>query len=231
MSSGFAWWLRLVLVGAALWLLWVEWRPAVRPWSEDLARPKSAEELRQLPVGRDFLIAGRVEPLAGAPVREWQGRFAFRHRQRQDLSGSGGKTVRVVTVAEHRPALRWAWAGGVWELPANSYGLENAPQIEPRFWPRKWLWTARVDDWDRSSTGFRSGEAALALGRIAADGRPLIVELLPGSLAQANAQWQSVERPRSVLILAVKLVLTLGLLLWLFRRPRAGSTQIEQTRL
>jgi hypothetical protein len=213
-----------MLVGGVLWLAWVEWRAADRPWPEDLAQPTSAEELRRLPPGRDFLLSGRVEPLPRASVWEWQGRFVFRHRQRQDLSDSGGKTVRVVTVAEHRPALRWVWDGGAWEVPAESYGIEHAPRIEPRFWPRKWLWTARVDDWDRSSTGFRPGEDALALGRIAADSRPMIAELLPGSLERANAQWQSVERPRFFLILAVKLVLTLGLLLWLLRLPARISS-------
>lgn len=224
MNSGFTWWLRLVLVGAVLWLLWVEWRPPARPWPEDLARPTSDEELRRLPVGRDFLLSGRVEPLPGAPGRTWQGRFAFRHRQRQDQSSSSGKTVRVVTVVEHRPALRWVWAGGAWEVSADSYGIEHAPRIEPRFWPRKWLWTARVDDWDRSSTGFKPGDDALALGRMAADGRPVIRELLPGEMEQAITQWQTVERPRFWLILAVKLALSLGLLLWLLRRPKMISS-------
>lgn len=220
MNPGFTRWLRLVLVGAVLWLLWMEWRPAVRPWPEELARPTSAEELRRLPIGRDFLLSGRVELLPGAPAREWQGRFVFRHRQRQDQSaGAGGKHVRLVTVAEHRPALLWEWTGGTWELPANSYTLDHAPRIKPRFWPRKWFWTTRVDDWDGSSSGFRRGEAALALGRMASDGRPVIIELLPGEMEQAITQWQTVERPRFWLILAVKLALSLGLLLWLLRRP------------
>lgn len=231
MNPGFTWWLRLMLVGVMLWLLWVEWRPADRPWPANLAQPATGEALRRLPVGRDFLISGRVEPLPELSMREWQGRFVFRHRQRQDLSSSSGKTVRVVTVAEHRPGLRWVWAGGAWDIPADSYGLENAPRIEPRFWPRKWLWTARVDDWDRSSTGFRRGEAALALGRIAPDGRPVVRELLPGSIEQAVEQWQAVERPRFWLNVIVKLALSLVMLAWVFRRWPGGSVMTEKARL
>lgn len=209
---------RIIVAGLLLWLLWVEWRPHARAWPTELARPQTAEELDALATGREFLIQGRVEPLPGLPPREWQGRFVFRHRQRQDDSGGGGKTVRLVTVAEHRPALRWVWAGGSRELAAEGYGIDYAPRIEPRFWPRKNLWLSRVDDWDRSSTGFRVGETALALGRIGADGSPEIVDLLPGELEQAGARWQQVERPRVTLIFAVKLVFTLGLLGWALRR-------------
>ncbi|HRJ46402.1 MAG TPA: hypothetical protein PKY38_03515 [Opitutaceae bacterium] len=231
MNRGIARGLRIGLVGVALWLLWVEWRPSARPWPEDLARPETAGALRALPVGRDFLISGHVEPLSGESVREWQGRFVFRHRQRQDQSSSGGKTVRVVTVAEHRPALRWVGPQGNWIVPADSYGLDYAPRIAPRFWPRKWLWMARVDDWDRSSTGFRAGEPALAMGRIASDGQPLIVELLPGTSEQAEAQWQAVERPRAYLMLAVKLGLSLVTLAWLLRRRPTGSGKAARPRL
>ncbi len=227
-QSWATWWLRAGVAGVALWLLWVVWRPAADVEWAKVEQPQNMAAVSQLPVGTAFLIRGRVEPMPDDVVREWQGRFVFRHRQRRDLSSSSGKTVRVVTVAEHRPALRWVGEGGEWVLPADSYGLARAPRIEPRFWPRKWLWTTRVDDWDRSSTGFSSGEEALALGRIAADGTPMVVELLPGSLEQADAQWQAVERPRFWLILAVKLVLSLGLLLWLLRRPKMISSAGRQ---
>lgn len=219
MSAGFAWWLRLMLVGAGLGLLWMQWRPVTHAWPEDLARPTDDEELRRVPAGRAFLLSGRVEPLPGAPVRAWEGRFVFRHRQRQDQSGRSGKTVSVVTVAEHRPALRWVWAGGTWVLPADSYGLENAPRIEPRFWPRKWLWTTRVDDWDRSSRGFRPEEAALALGEIRPDGRPLITALVSADEAAVVADLGRQNRARWWLTVAAKTGLTvLALALCLGRR-------------
>lgn len=227
MSPGFGGWLRFMLVGTVLWLLWVEWRPAGRPWPEDLDRPASAEELRRLPVGRGFLLSGRVEPLPDAPVREWQGRFVFRHRQRQDLSTSGGKTVRMVTVAEHRPALRWVWAGGAWEIPADSYGLENAPRIEPRFWPRKWLWTTRVDDWDRSSTGIRAGETVWVRGEAGASGAPVVTEIWGDPWEPILARQAGDERMRRWLIFGAKVVASvfaLALLVPRWRRDGGRSS-------
>src|SRR5690606_5159948 len=152
--------------------------PGLKTLPSDLASPQASEELQRLPMGQAFVLEGWVEPVDVLPGPAWQGRFAYVHKQRQDLRGTGGQTVRIVTVEDHRPAVRWNWAGERWILPAGSYTLDHAPRVSPRFWPRKWLWTTRVDDWHASSTGLRAGEAAIALGRIVADGQPLITDLL-----------------------------------------------------
>ncbi|HEY0968232.1 MAG TPA: hypothetical protein VGD88_12650 [Opitutaceae bacterium] len=206
-----------------LTLIWGAWRPVLKTLPPDLASPQTREELQRLPAGQTFVLEGWGEPADATPRPEWQGRFAYVHKQRQDLSNSGGKTVRIVTVEDRRPAVRWNWASELWILPAGSYALDHAPRVLPRFWPRKWLWTTRVDDWDATSTGLQAGEPAIALGRISAAGQPLITDLMQAPLEQTMEVIGVSNRDRWRLIFAAKLLLTVFALSFLFtrRKPQA----------
>jgi len=199
---------KALAAAGALWLIWFGWSPAYFTLPKDLARPADGPALAALPSGTAFAIEGHVEPTEAAP-HEWQGRFAFVHRMRRNVGGSSSKETKVVEIGNHRPALHFRWSGGIWTLAAKSYGLKHAPPVKPRFWPRKWLWTTRVDDWDRSSEGFRPGEAALAYGHIDDAGKPRVEMLMQAPLEAAAAEIGSENRTRRTLLIAAQLVLTL----------------------
>ncbi len=221
MSPERARWLRLGLAAGVLGLIWGAWRPVMRTLPAELAQPQTSGELQRLPPGQAFILAGRVEPIDRREVPRWQGRVVYVHKQRRDLSGNaGGKTVRVVIVEDHRPAVRLSWSGEDWMLPAGSYSLDYAPRVEPHSWPRKWLWTTPVDDWDASSTGFRAGEEAIALGRVGAEGRPQITDLLEAPLEKTLQHIGAQNRARWGVVLAAKIVLTAFTLSWVVSRGK-----------
>ena len=172
-------------------------------------------------MGGPFLIDGVVEPVEGEG-RDWQGRFAFVHRQRKDLSTGLTREQRVVDIEDWRPGLELSWGGGIWRIPSGSYGLEHAPVIKPRWWPRKALGTMRVDDWHRSSTGFRQGEAALALGRVQPDGVPRIEQLMASPVEKVVAKIGYENCLRYGMVLAFKVVLSLFCLA--YGLPRAAGS-------
>ncbi|MCC6414324.1 MAG: hypothetical protein IT582_00220, partial [Opitutaceae bacterium] len=172
---------RLVFVATALGLIWGVWRPCYFSLNEIMRRPGSADELKTLRTGEYFLIEGTVKP-TGGDLREWQGRFVYVHRMFKDV-GTHTKDRRVVELEKWRPAVAFIWRDGTLMLSANSYELNHAPRIQPRFWPRKWLWTTRVDDWHESSRGFMAGEAALAYGKMNAEG-PRIEMLMQSPLRE-----------------------------------------------
>jgi hypothetical protein len=188
--------------------------------AEDIAQPREAAQLDGLAPGTEFILQGAAEPIT-PPEKAWQGRFAYVHRERKDFAGGPSKDQRVVDVENQRPALRFNWSGGTIMLAAESYGLEYAPRIERRFWPRKWLWTKRVDDWHRTSTGFRAGEAACAYGRVTAGGQPQIEELMQWPLREVAARIGYENRFRSWLTIGFKAVLTLGCLACALPRSKA----------
>jgi|GEM_PF-1515726 len=218
---------RLMFTGTMLWLLWGVWRPVYFSLADTLARPETAAALAALEAENFFLIEGKVQPLA-EPVREWQGRFAFLHRQYKDV-GVQTKEQRVVDLEYWRPALRFTWTGGSMTLPADSYGLEHAPRIKPRFWPRKWLGTTRVDDWHESSRGFRAGAAALAYGSLDETKRPRVKLLLQTPLETVTNEIGHTNRMRQGLVLAAKIMLSLFVLSLCLpprkpRPPELGTT-------
>ncbi len=200
---------RVALAATVLGLLWVVWQPSYFTLPEELTRPRSRAELAALPPGSLFLIEGRVEPRSSMPGLEWQGRFAYLHRQFKDV-GIGTKEQRVVVIAQHRPALAFVWTDGeVWQLPTDSYELKHAPRVKARFWPRKWLGTTRVDDWHESSTGFRAGEAALAYGRVGAAGGAQVEMLLESPVSVVEIRIGRENTARQRLVLAAKIMLSL----------------------
>ena len=199
---------RMLAAAAALWLVWVVWQPTYFTLPAEVARPRSAETLAALPLGSAFLLEGVVRP--GEPSdHAWQERFAYVHRKRMDLSTGAGRDQRVVDVEDWRPALILDWQGGAMRFPAGGYSLEHAPVVVPRWWPRKALWTTRVDDWHKSSTGFRVGEAALAYGRVEEGGRPRVEKLMESPLEKVAARIGYENRLRRGLVLAFKIGLTL----------------------
>ena len=199
---------RMLVAGGALWLIWVVWQPTYFSLPEDLARPRDAQELMRLTPGSAFLLEGVVKP-AESSDHAWQGHFAYVHRERKDLSTGAGREQRVVDVEDWRPALDFAWQGGSMRFPAGGYSLDHAPTIEPRWWPRKALGLARVDDWHKSSTGFRVGEAALAFGHVREDRTPDVEHLMASPVEKVVAKIGYENRLRRGLVLAFKIGLTL----------------------
>lgn len=200
--------IRAAVAAAALWLIWIVWRPVYFTLSDKVVQVADATVLRTLAPGTEFLLQGTVEPVASTD-HQWQGRFTFVHRERKDFAGGPSKDQRVVDVENWRPALRFNWQGGDVVLPTDGYGLEYAPHVERRFWPRKWLGTKRVDDWHQTSTGFRPGEAALAYGRVTAAGQPQVEELMQSPMREVAARIGHENRVRQWLTLGFKLVLSL----------------------
>lgn len=217
---------RLALAAAALWLIWIEWRPAYFTLADNVVQVEEATGLTGLAPGTEFVLPGTVEPIA-PPERSWQGRFTYVHRERKDFAGGPSKEQRVVDVENQRPALRFIWHGGILLLAAEGYGLQYAPRVEPRFWPRKWLGTKRVDDWHKTSTGFRIGEVACAYGRVTSGGQPQIEELMQWPLQASVARIAAENRLRSGLMIGFKIVLTLGCLVCALPRWKASSVGRE----
>ena len=214
---------RMLVAGGALWLVWVVWQPTYFTLPDDLVRPRSAEDLGALRPDATFLLEGVVKP-AEPSEHAWQGRFAYLHRQRQDLSTGVGREQRVVDVEDWRPALDFTWEGGVMRFAADAYRIDHAPAIVPGWWPRKALGLARVDDWHKSSTGFRVGETALALGRVEESGRPRVEQLMAAPLETVAAKIGYENRMRRGLVLMFKIALTVfcvGYGLPFLARPRA----------
>lgn len=201
--------IRAVVAAGALWLIWMVWRPVYFTLSDRVVQVGDEAQLAALAPGTEFLLQGKVEPIV-ASDQPWQGRFAYVHRERKDFPGGPSKDQRVVDVVNWRPALRFIWSGRAVVLSEAGYGLEYAPRVPRRFWPRKWLGTKRVDDWHQTSTGFRPGEAACAYGRVTADGQPRIEELMQWPVREIVARIGSENRLRHGLTLAFKLVLSLG---------------------
>lgn len=200
--------IRAAIGVAALWLIWMVWRPVYFTLSEDVVQVVDETELAVLTTGTEFILQGTVEPVAPSG-NQWQGRFAFVHRERKDFAGGPSKDQRVVDVENQRPALRFIWSGGIFVLSADTYGLEFAPHVKRRFWPRKWLGTKRVDDWHQTSTGFRAGESACAYGRVNGGGHPQIEELMQWPLRDVVTRIGSDNRFRHWLTIGFKLFLSL----------------------
>lgn len=201
--------IRLVVAGAALTLIWVVWQPVYFTLGEDVVQVSDAAGLNALAPATLFLLQGTAVPAAPSD-RQWQGRFAYVHRERKDFAGGPSKDQRVVDVDNWRPALRFIWSGGILDLPANSYGLNYAPRVPGRFWPRKWLGTKPVEDWHPSSTGLRAGNPVCAYGRVSASGQPQIKEVMQWPVKEVVAQIGHENRFRRGLTFAFKLVLSLG---------------------
>ena len=218
---------RVAVAATVLWLIWMEWRPAYFTLADNIAQISEATELTSLPPGTEFVLQGTVEPVV-PPPQPWQGRFAYVHRERKDIPGGPSKEQRVVEVKNQRPALRFIWSGGVLLLTAENYGLEYAPQVERRFWPRKWLWTKRVDDWHQTSTGFRIGETACAYGRVTLGGQPQIEELMQWPLRESVARISAQNRLRWWLTTGFKTALTLGCLVYATPRWQAAPPTEEK---
>lgn len=197
---------RVLVAAAILWLVWGAWRPRVADVPQDLTEVAMPEALRALAPGTAFLVKGRAYPLEEGTRREWQGRFAFVHRMKRDHGGGGSsKTIRIETLEEHRPPLRFDWAGERWVLPAESYSLERASPVKPRFWPRKWLWMTRVDDWDRSSSGVAEGETVWARGIVDPAGGARVEEIWGDPWEPILAREAARIGMRRWLILAAKI--------------------------
>ena len=199
---------RALVAAVALWLVWVVWQPTYFTLPDDLVRPRSAEDLGALRPDATFLLEGVVKP-AEPSEHAWQGRFAYLHRQRQDLSTGVGREQRVVDVEDWRPALDFTWEGGVMRFAADAYRIDHAPAIVPGWWPRKALGLARVDDWHKSSTGVRVGEAALAFGHVREDRTPDVEHLMASPVEKVVAKIGYENRLRRGLVLAFKIGLTL----------------------
>ncbi len=138
-----------------------------------------------------------TEDAAGQP---WQGRDVYLHRAQRDLGGWGAsRHIVVQTIEQQRPALLLHWDGGSIAVAANSYRLDFSPRIEP----------GRNGNWDHSSRGFRNGDQALALGRTGADGRYWIESLLASPLGAVYEDIRLAQRPRLVLVLAAKIMVSL----------------------
>lgn len=185
--------LRIGFVLCALILIWGVWRPVIRLLPEDMTAVADGSALAALPEERTFLLSGAVRPAEGVSVAGlWHGRFAYVHRERRDLSRSGGKHTAVVTVTDARPAVFFDWAGGTLRLPADSYDLSRAP-------------LAREDGADVSSTGFRAGDPALALGRVDASGTPRVEHLMETPIEAVIRRLERGNRIRIILTLAAKI--------------------------
>jgi hypothetical protein len=209
----------VIIAGAALWLIWIVWRPVYFIMGENVVQVGGKAELATLAPETEFLLQGKVEPVVRSE-HEWQGRFTFVHRERKDFAGGPSKDQRVVDVENWRPALRFNWAGGALVLPENGYSLTYAPQVERRFWPRKWLGTKRVDDWHQTSTGFRAGEAAMAYGQVTAEGQLQVVELMQWPLKSVVDRIGHENRLRRWLTIAFKCALTFFCLVYALPRSR-----------
>jgi hypothetical protein len=217
---------RLAFVLAACWLIWGVWRPVTVALPDDLVRVSTPNELADLSEGREFLIQGTVRPLDEDTERRWLGRFAFVRKAWMDRGGRGSsKHLVLETIEDHRPAVRFGWAGGVWTVGAESYQLEYATPVVPRIWPRRAWGFESVDTWDRRSTGIRAGDSVLAWGHVDAIRQPVVTSFLrvPLESVVAQLEWQNVARGR--LTLAAKIVLTImvGSLLWPTRERKSSG--------
>lgn len=213
---------RIVTAVAALGLIWLVWQPVYTTLGDDVVQVSDAARLAALGPGTQFLLQGTAAPL-GPSARQWQKRFAYVHRERKDFAGGPTKDQRVVEVENWRPALRFIWSEGTIELAADSYGLDYAPRVPRRFWPRKWLGTKRVDDWHKSSAGLRAGDAVCAYGRVSASGLPQVEELMQWPVKEVVAQIGHENRFRRGLTFAWKIVLSLGCIV--YGLPRCKKQQ------
>jgi hypothetical protein len=216
---------RMAFAAAILGLVWIVWRPTIAEAPRDFVEVSTAAGLHALAAGEPFLLKGRAYPADDEGARvTWQGRFAYLHKQRRDHGGTGGssRSIRIETVAERRPTIRFDWADGSWVLPAGSYDLGRAASVRPRFWPRKWFWTTRVDDWDPSSTGIRAGETVWARGYARSPGTPVVTELWGDPWEPLLAREAAGAGMRRWLILAAKIAasaVALSVIAPLWRRP------------
>lgn len=197
---------RLLPASALLYALWT-WQLATPvPLPEGTVRPVDAAALAALPADTPFQIEGRVHLADAAEAQPWQGHAIYRHRERVDLGGQAASRHQVVeTISQQRPALYFQWNAARIPVAADSYTLDNAPRIEPK----------SGDGWDRSSRGFRDGDAALALGRTGHDGHVRIESMLETPLVAVQADLRREHRNRVRLILAAKIIATLLVLAWL----------------
>ena len=207
---------RLLPASALLYALWT-WQPATPvPLPDGTVQPADAAALAALPAGTPFLIEGNVHLANAAAALPWQGRTIYIQRKRIDQGGQGSSRHQAVeTITRQRPALHFHWNATRIPVAADSYGLDNAPRITP-----KWN-----DSWDRSSRGFRDGDAALALGHTGDDGHVRIESLLETPLAAVQKGIRSEHHNRVWLIVAAKIIATLLVLAWL--SPLWGGRQRE----
>ncbi|MDP4722004.1 MAG: hypothetical protein NWS48_12310 [Akkermansiaceae bacterium] len=214
--------LRIILGFAALWWLWLGWTPTYFTLSENLAKPRTEAELNALASGTYFVAEGIVHPSLSTE-KVWQGRFTYVHYQSKDTSTQAGKEQRIVLIQDQRPAVTFEWDSGKrWIIPAESYQLDQAPRVEPRFWPRKSLWLMPVDEWHESSRGFRPGESAIAYGQIDPFGSPRVDQLLQYPLESASKDIARENGFRKILTIVCKVIATLFILI--ISLPRRSST-------
>ena len=212
-----SWW--RIPAAAALVAIW-SWQPAAPiPVPANHAEPVDAQALASLAPDTPFLIRGTLQMTEDAAGQPWQGRDVYLHRAQRDLGGRGAsRHIVVQTIEQQRPALLLHWDGGSIAVAANSYRLDFAPRIEP----------GRNGNWDRSSRGFRNGDQAMALGRTGADGRYWIESLLVSPLGAVYEDIRLAQRPRILLALAAKLIVSVLIIALLVsprraRKPRAAG--------
>lgn len=191
------WWIPAAAALVAIW----SWQPAAPiPVPANHAEPVDAQALASLAPDTPFLIRGTLQMTEDAAGQPWQGRDVYLHRAQRDLGGWGAsRHIVVQTIEQQRPALLLHWDGGSIAVAANSYRLDFSPRIEP----------GRNGNWDHSSRGFRNGDQALALGRTGADGRYWIESLLASPLGAVYEDIRLAQRPRLVLVLAAKIMVSL----------------------
>ncbi len=205
------WW----LPAAAVLFHIGSWTPDVpSPLPAAYAQPVDMQALTSLPADTPFLLTATVQVTADTVGTSWQGREVFLHRAQRDLGGRGtSRHIVVETIAQRRPSLQLHWNDGVIAVAADSYRLDFAPRIEPR-------WN---DAWDRSSRGFRNGDTALALGRTGPGGRYWVESLLQAPLSSVHEDIRHGQRPRQRLTLAAQLAASLVIVALLVApRPARG---------
>lgn len=163
---------RIAIAGLILWGLWGArlFRPMQAGLPDGSVAVASLDGLRVLSADSAMVIEGRAFPAGTSPEESlWKGYFAYRLA----IWGKGefGGAEEIVR-QEHRPAIRFEWAGGSLVVPAESYGLATAPRAPGD----------SVVLTTEHNVGFRPGDPAMVFGRKMPDESILVKELAVGPL-------------------------------------------------